>query len=506
VSKVTAPLVSVPAQNSATYTERTADISEFIGLNARLVILYQSGASFTGDIQLDDFNIGGNSFTDFSISQGFETNASSDNSKLSNTDDIQDDYEAVSWSTVGTSAVAGKFVRDDLGTPSGSTGLTSGNTGSFYLFAETSGDGSNNDFWLRSPEVTITSGTLSFFTAQFGATCGPIFAYLEITSDLPNTGWGRGTWSSLAWGEGDIDAVVPFTGWGRAGFGELGWDEGDVVVANASGQVGSATVFISASVNVTGLASSGQVAGVTITGASNVPITGLASSGQVAGVTITGASNVPITGLASSGQVGSVVVSATENVAVSVTGQNASGQVAGVTITGAANISLTGIAALNNFNPEYDLTLTGALPAGQISGTFTNRGQSIVFAGEVQLPSSFTQTECLWEHGGTGTGAFLGVSKILDTYYLRFRAGEGNPADQDNTPGDICLQNVAISSIPEFDGNTHTVVFELKPSAPSRIQLWIDGREVINTEKATAMEVVFGRVLMLVDGGLAFLE
>jgi hypothetical protein len=117
VSKVTAPLVSVPAQNSATYTERTADISEFIGLNARLVILYQSGASFTGDIQLDDFNIGGNSFTDFSISQGFETNASSDNSKLSNTDDIQDDYEAVSWSTVGTSAVAVSLLETVLGHP-----------------------------------------------------------------------------------------------------------------------------------------------------------------------------------------------------------------------------------------------------------------------------------------------------------------------------------------------------------------------------------------------------
>jgi hypothetical protein len=94
----------------------------------------------------------------------------------------------------------------------------------------------------------------------------------------------------------------------------------------------------------------------------------------------------------------------------------------------------------------------------------------------------------LWEHGGEGIGSWLGVSKILNTYYLRFRAGEGSSADQDNTPGDICLQNVAISSIPEFDGNTHTVVFELKPSAPSRIQLWIDGREVINTEKATAME------------------
>jgi hypothetical protein len=174
------------------------------------------------------------------------------------------------------------------------------------------------------------------------------------------------------------------------------------------------------------------------------------------------------------------------DISATLTGVEATGAVGTVTV--AVNVPVTGNQLTQNFSPEYDLTLTGALPAGQIGGSFTNRGQSIVFAGEVQLPSSFTQTECLWEHGGTGAGAFLGVSKILGTYYLRFRAGEGEGAVQDNTPGDICLQNVAISSIPEFDGNTHTVVFELKPSAPSRIQLWIDGREVINTEKATAME------------------
>jgi hypothetical protein len=33
---------------------------------------------------------------------------------------------------------------------------------------------------LRSPYVTATTGTLSFYSAQYGATCGPFEAYLEI--------------------------------------------------------------------------------------------------------------------------------------------------------------------------------------------------------------------------------------------------------------------------------------------------------------------------------------
>jgi hypothetical protein len=144
-----------------------------------------------------------------------------------------------------------------------------------------------------------------------------------------------------------------------------------------------------------------------------------------------------------------------------------------------------GIQALNGFNPEFGLTLDGALPEGQIDGSFTGRTQNIVFAGEVQLPSSITAAGCLWEHGGAGIGSWLGVFLDPDDSNipkLRFRAGEGASSVQDNTAGDIALQNVAISDIPEFDGNTHTVVFDIKPSAPGRIRLWIDGREVINQE------------------------
>ena len=182
---VTSRLISVAAADEDFYTERTADISAYIGATARLVVLYQSGSSFRGDVQLDDFNIGGNTFTDFSSSQGFQTNNAQDNSQVSSgsLDSIQSELDNVTFESVGTNTSAfGKWVRDSGGTPSGSTGLTSGKTGSFYLYAETSSTGSNNDIWLRSPSVTINNGTLSFFSAQSGSNCGPFFAYLDVSA------------------------------------------------------------------------------------------------------------------------------------------------------------------------------------------------------------------------------------------------------------------------------------------------------------------------------------
>jgi len=143
------------------------------------------------------------------------------------------------------------------------------------------------------------------------------------------------------------------------------------------------------------------------------------------------------------------------------------------------DVPTTSSGVTNNFSPEYDLTLTGTEPEGEISGSFTTLNQDIVFAGEVQLPSSFTQTECLFEHGGTGSGTWLGVAKIDSVYYLRFRSGTGTTTLNTPDPTQFCLQNVAISDIPEFDGNTHTVVWEMS-TTNDQIRLWIDGREIIN--------------------------
>ena len=167
---LTAALISVPAQNSDAWTLRSADISQYIGASARLVIRYLNGSSYRGDLQLDDFNIGGNTFDPEVGINSFQTNGVANPSSS---------YGNVAFTALTTSSTNGRFNRDANGTGSSSTGLTTGNTGIYYYYAETSSSYSDY-FWLRSPVVTITAGTLSFYSAQYGSNCGAFEAYLEI--------------------------------------------------------------------------------------------------------------------------------------------------------------------------------------------------------------------------------------------------------------------------------------------------------------------------------------
>jgi len=167
-------LGSVGAQNSATWTQRTFTIPNYVGAeDVRLVVRYQSGTSYTGDAQLDDFNIGGNTYDPNSGTLSFQRN--------SDAGSTNSNYDNVTWENLADGTTAGKWNRDASGTPSGSTGNTSGNTGAYYFYAETSSPGfSNKYFWLRSPEVTITSGAVTLYTAQNGATCGSFVFYLDF--------------------------------------------------------------------------------------------------------------------------------------------------------------------------------------------------------------------------------------------------------------------------------------------------------------------------------------
>jgi hypothetical protein len=471
---VTSRLISVSAQNNSTWTQRTADISDYIGTTARLVVLYQSGSNFRGDAQLDTFNIGGTTYNP--TSNGITINGSSiqtssgSPSPGADLDDITTEYNSVSWNNVGTNtSLYGRWIRDSGGTPSSSTGNTSGNSGSFYLYAETSVSGQGYPskwFWLRTPEVTLTTDTLSLYTAQNGVNCGPIYVYLEITSipDITVTPTGEEASTQIGIAETNNNTI---TGWGRGSWGSAEWGEPLPVTTTGEGlatAVGSVTVSADATLQPSGLEATGGVGSVTVVADANISSTGESVTGAVGSVTVSADATSQPSGLEATGGIGSVTVGAN------------------------ADVSVTGNQLTQNFSPEYDLTLDGNFPEGQIEQlNNTERKADVLWAGEVQLPSSFSQTECLWEHGGSGIGSWLGVSKILNTYYLRFRAGEGSNAVQDNTPGDICLENVAISSIPEFDGNTHTVAFDIRVN-PGRIRLWIDGREVINTSKTTQLE------------------
>jgi hypothetical protein len=178
------------------------------------------------------------------------------------------------------------------------------------------------------------------------------------------------------------DVVVPLTGWGRGTWGQLGWGEGSITNSGAAGQVGSVTVVAEANVPVTGLeatgnvgsvtvqanadvsvtgvSATGSVGSVTVIGTANVFPTGLEATGQVGAATISGDANVPVTGLEATANVGSVTVQA--NADVSVTGLEATGAVGSVTTASDANVSVTGVSA-------EAITPTGGGPAFTADGT-----------------------------------------------------------------------------------------------------------------------------------------
>ena len=142
--------------------------------------------------------------------------------------------------------------------------------------------------------------------------------------------------------------------------------------------------------------------------------------------------------------------------------------VTGVSATGAINTvgidnnlnTLTAVTASFGvmFNVESGLTLDGTLDEGELSGNYATRTNNIVHAGELTLPSSFTQTVPFWEHGGSGIGAWFGVAKISNVYYLRVRSGEGSTSVNllsDDT--DVVIANVPPSQ-------THPCLLYTSPS------------------------------------------
>ena len=143
---------------------------------------------------------------------------------------------------------------------------------------------------------------------------------------------------------------------------------------------------------------------------------------------------------------------------------------------------------IGRHQPENGLTLSETKGSGgsavSIAGSSsdtnynTHRFNPTLFAGEVNLPSSFSQDACLWEHGGTGVGSWLGVRQISGVYNLTLRSGEGAAAVT-TTSEDGIITNIPIADIPQFDGQVHTVVWELDCDSGTH-RLWIDGKKYID--------------------------
>ena len=170
---LTGSLDSISGSNNA-WLQRSVAISAYAGATVRPVFKYVSGSNFTGDLQLDQIVIDGNTYSFESGTETFERSASS-----------VTDYNGVTWENLTTATNGnGKFLRDSGGTGSGNTGRTDAANGSWYVYAETSGTNvgfPSANFWLRGPQITFgSSPTFSYYEARYGATIGSLNVYLDV--------------------------------------------------------------------------------------------------------------------------------------------------------------------------------------------------------------------------------------------------------------------------------------------------------------------------------------
>lgn len=104
--------------------------------------------------------------------------------------------------------------------------------------------------------------------------------------------------------------------------------------------------------------------------------------------------------------------------------------------------------------------------------------QNCVFNFDIIFQAPNTRNECLFEAGGAGVGAYLGIVYVNSSKIkLRLRCGEGSQ----NFGVANSYKAEAETDITEyFDGRVHNITWEVKPTSRGRIRLWIDNKLLID--------------------------
>lgn len=181
---LTSSLFNVSGENGS-WVQRTVDLSTYAGCTVRLVFKHQipaSGTHYYADLQLDEIAVDGTLYDFESSTHSFETTTSGSYTN----------YDTAVFSTLGTGETAERWNRDSGGTPSATTGLTTGgDSTTFYVYTESSSPATLGDiFWLRSPQITLSEsvGNLTFYEARLGNTVGSLDVFVDITtSSASNT-------------------------------------------------------------------------------------------------------------------------------------------------------------------------------------------------------------------------------------------------------------------------------------------------------------------------------
>ena len=182
VSGLSSVIASYTGQYSTTLYQQvdlSSLFSQYLGRTGRLVFQYVSGSSYTGDIQLDDVNIGSNNYGFEATGSGWQTTVN-DTSDATITDAF---YQGLGWVAVAISVTASRWNMDIGGTGSSGTGIGGADEGSYYLYVETSSPAyPNKVMWLRSPEITLDTAVLNFALGRYGATIGTLSVFWEDTT------------------------------------------------------------------------------------------------------------------------------------------------------------------------------------------------------------------------------------------------------------------------------------------------------------------------------------
>lgn len=227
---------------SNAWSTRTVDISAYAGLFVRIVFGYTNGTqgtTYQGDIQLDDIRLDGTTYS-------FENNGHSWQTTTSDTQIAN--YSTASFSTLTVGTTTNRWNVDSGGTPSGSTGRTDADAGSYYVYAETSSSAAGRGYVLRSPSVNLSSSpTLSYAVARHGNNIGTLNVYIEVLGSSSSSGGSSsGTWQqTLVSGSssyrGILQTAKPSTGWTAQSYGNNGAITDDTFDPIASQNIASSS-------------------------------------------------------------------------------------------------------------------------------------------------------------------------------------------------------------------------------------------------------------------------
>ena len=140
----------------------------------RIYFHYASGTSYTGDLAIDYVKVGSTLIGDqFNTAEGWKQRAYD-----SSTETVDQASASTLWVNLTNST--NDWNQEAGTTPSRGTGPSSAYNGSLYVYAETSGGGSNSNYWLRSPVITTTgtAESISAYISAYGSTIGTLTAYV----------------------------------------------------------------------------------------------------------------------------------------------------------------------------------------------------------------------------------------------------------------------------------------------------------------------------------------